>query len=91
MQSVSSRIWTRVAVPNFYDDNHYKLMCVSVIELGQTSALRSWKNKKVGGFDKKNESISLLFGCCRFLLFFFFVHFLFLLFSFGIISIYIYF
>ena len=23
MQSGSSRIWTRVAVSNFYDDNHY--------------------------------------------------------------------
>ena len=23
MQSVSSRIWTRVAVSNSYDDNHY--------------------------------------------------------------------
>ena len=23
MQSVSSRIWTRVAVSIFYDDNHY--------------------------------------------------------------------
>ena len=23
MQSVSSRIWTRIVVSNFYDDNHY--------------------------------------------------------------------
>ena len=26
MQSVSSRIWTRVAVSNSYDDNHYTII-----------------------------------------------------------------
>ena len=31
MQSVSSRIWTRVAVSNSYDDNHYTTVTSSII------------------------------------------------------------
>ena len=31
MQSVSSRIWTRVAVSISYDDNHYD--CLQIIDL----------------------------------------------------------
>ena len=33
MQSVSSRIWTRVAVSIPYDDNHYTRVCVFMLIL----------------------------------------------------------
>ena len=33
MQSVSSRIWTRVAVSISYDDNHYTTSTASLEEL----------------------------------------------------------
>ena len=39
MQSVSSMIWTRVAVSIFYDDNHHTtgISSISVYEYGYTN------------------------------------------------------
>ena len=33
MQSVSSRIWTRVAVSISYDDNHYTILILNIIQM----------------------------------------------------------
>ena len=48
MQSVSSRIWTRVTVSIFYDDNHYTTG-TSIFFYYLT---HSWEHKRVHTFQK---------------------------------------
>ena len=42
MQSVSSRIWTRVAVSNSYDDNKYTTGTSSIIEASPSDCFMSY-------------------------------------------------
>ena len=46
MESVSSRIWTRIVVYNSYDDNHYTTGTSSL-------KLALWNNKRDGGQQKE--------------------------------------
>ena len=47
MQSVSSRIWTRIVVSNSYDDNHYTTGTSTNVEDNVLKEKTKTKNKKV--------------------------------------------
>ena len=62
MQSVSSRIWTRVAVSISYDDNHYTTGTSSIIDfiVGLYRILNSVEKKEC------IKIIFVLILCCKF-------------------------
>ena len=57
MQSVSSKIWTRVAVSISYDDNHYTTGTSKFIQ--EEVNMEQWRSKKSGGGEADGKKITV--------------------------------
>ena len=62
MQLVSSRIWTRVAVSNSYDDNHYTTHYIFCIDVSQECFAHSYISNPSAraGYDTRGRIIGFI-------------------------------